>query len=257
MKNLKERLRNGEMVIGTWNGIPSASVVNAIASSGVDFIVIDSEHGPVSVEKAEDLVRACEACGVDSIIRVSSNSADLILRALDIGTKGVQVPHVSTKEEAEHVVRCSKYYPEGERGYSPFTKAGNYGIKSSGHAKRSNENTTVVLNIEGSEGLKNIKDIASVRGIDVIFIGPYDLSQSLGKPGEVNDPEVIKGIRESVKITKNKGVACGSFACDMKYMELLIDCGVQYVTYMVDSALIAATYKDIVNVFNAKKEIEG
>lgn len=253
-KDLKERLKAGDVVFGTWSNIPSASLVNVICLSGIDFIVIDGEHGPVSVETAENLVRAAEVCGVSPIIRIPANRHELVLRALDIGAYGVQVPHVSTKEDAMEVVRSSKYYPLGERGYSPFTRAGKYGSGAAGHAKRSNENTLIALNIEGSEGLKNLERIVNVDGIDVIFIGPYDLSQSLGKPGEVYDPEVIASIRKSANFVRSKGLSCGSFACDLKYLDILIDCGVQYITYMVDSALLLQTYGDIYRKFSEKKK---
>lgn len=241
--SLRERLKEGETVIGTWNSIPSAPLVNAICSSGIDFVVIDSEHGPTGMETAEDLVRACEVSQVAPLIRVPANSAQLILRALDIGAEGVHVPHVSTKEDALAVVKASKYYPQGERGYSPFTKAGGYGSDAKDHASRSNEKVAVVVHIEGKEGIRNLRDIAGVPGIDVIFIGPYDLSQSLGKPGKVNDPEVIETVRRSAKVIRGKGKACGSFASDEKYLDMLIDCGAKYLTYKVDSAFIAETYR--------------
>ncbi len=246
---LKERLKNGETVIGTWNIIPSPSLIEAIGYSELDFIVIDAEHGPVSMESAENLIRAAEITGMTPIIRVSNNESHLILRALDVGAHGVQVPHVSTKREAELVVENSKYYPRGKRGLSPFTRAGKYGIEANEHVIKSNENTMIIINIEGIEGIKNLNDIVNVPDVDVIFIGPYDLSQSLSKPGEVADPEVIGAIKNSVKLIKDKGMSCGSFARDTKYLEILIDCGVQYITYKVDSAVVIGAYKVLMQSF--------
>ncbi len=242
--HLKERLRCGETVIGTFSGIPSPSLVEAIGYSGLDFIVIDAEHGPVEMQTAENIVRAAEITGMAPIIRVPDNQSHLILRALDIGAHGVQVPHVSTKEEAELVIEYSKYYPQGKRGLSPFTRAGKYGSTAENHTLRNNENVIVVVNIEGVEGIQNLNEIITVPEIDVIFIGPYDLSQSLGKPGEVEDPEVVAFIKDNVKKIKNNGKSCGSFARDMKYLEILVDCGVQYITYMVDSSMILQSYKN-------------
>ncbi|MBN1384691.1 MAG: aldolase [Elusimicrobia bacterium] len=251
-KKLKERLKNGEMVFGTWNTLPSSSLVNAMGCSGIDFVVIDAEHGPVGMETAEDLVRALDVTGTASVIRVPTSNSHLILRALDIGAHGIQVPHVSTKEEAVRVVKCSKYYPQGQRGFSPFTRAGKYGIDAKGYTKRANEDTMVVINVEGKEGVRNLNEIAGVPGIDVVFIGPYDLSQSLGRAGEVEDSEVIKTIRQSVKIAKNRGISAGSFARDEKYLDILIDCGVQYITYTVDSALVSDTYRELYKMFSDK-----
>ncbi|OGL47685.1 MAG: hypothetical protein A2W05_00050 [Candidatus Schekmanbacteria bacterium RBG_16_38_10] len=243
--SLKQRLRNGEGVLGTWNIIPSSSLINTIGSSGIDFIVIDAEHGPANMVVVEDLIRAAEVSGMASIVRVPSNESHLVLRALDIGAYGVQIPHVSTKKEAELAVEYSKYYPEGSRGLSPFTRAGNYGKGAEDHTVRANENTLVVLNIEGTEGIKNLEEIVEVPNVDVIFLGPYDLSQSIGKPGQVNDPEVRKLMKDSVRSIKENGRACGSFAKDKDYLEFLIDCGVQYLTYMVDTSVILEAYSEI------------
>ncbi len=255
MKNqLKERLKKGESVLGTWNGIPSPTVVNAIGLSGIDFVVIDTEHGPYSMETAENSIRAAEVAGCSPVIRVSTNEANLILRALDIGAHGVQVPHVSSKEDAVAAVNSAKYHPAGERGFTPFTRAGKYGLNAKNHAKDANDQTLVVVHVEGTEGVKNLKDIASVKGIDVLFIGPYDLSQSLGKPGEVEDPQVIAAIRSAVKIAQSKGIACGAYARDEKYLDILIDCGVQYLTYLVDSAVIVQAYKKVYERFQDKKK---
>jgi 4-hydroxy-2-oxoheptanedioate aldolase len=247
--HLKERLRGGETVIGTFSGIPSPSLIEAIGYSGLDFVVIDSEHGPVEMQTAENIIRAAEITGMVPIIRVPGNESQLILRALDIGAHGVQIPHVSTKEEAELAIEYSKYHPQGKRGLSPFTRAGKYGLAAENHTLRNNENVIVVVNIEGIEGIQNLNEIITVPEVDVIFIGPYDLSQSLGKPGQVEDSEVVSCIKDSVKKVKNSGKSCGSFARDKKYLEILVDCGVQYVTYMVDSAMILQSYKTLKELF--------
>ncbi|MDD5108776.1 MAG: aldolase/citrate lyase family protein [Candidatus Omnitrophica bacterium] len=241
--SLKDRLKSGEILLGSWNIIPSAALVEIIGYSGLDFIVIDSEHGSVNIESAENLIRAAEITGMPSILRVPCNEPNFILRALDIGACGIQIPHVSTEAQARLAVESAKYHPKGKRGFSPFTRAARYGLDAQGYTNRSNDKTTIVLNIEGIDGVRNLKKIVKVVDIDVIFIGPYDLSQSLGKPGQIEDKEIIKYIRQSVKTAEAQGLACGSFAPDMKYLEILLDCGVRYLTYMVDSDLILNSYK--------------
>lgn len=124
-RHLKEKLNNRETVIGTWNIIPSSTIVEAIGYSGFDFVVIDAEHGPINMETAENLIRAAEVAGTTPIVRVPTNESYLVLRALDIGAHGVQVPHVSTKEEAERVVKYSKYYPKGKEDFLPLQGQGN------------------------------------------------------------------------------------------------------------------------------------
>lgn len=243
--SLKDRLKNKETVTGSWSVIPSAALVEAIGYSGLDFIVIDSEHGPVNFESAENLIRAAQISGMPAIFRVPCNDPSSTLRALDLGAGGIQIPHVTSEAQARLAVRSVKYHPQGQRGFSPFTRAARYGLDALGHAQRSNAQTLVVLNIEGVEGIKNLKKIVKVPDLDVIFIGPYDLSQSLGKPGQVEDKEIIASIRQSVKIAEDQGLACGSFARDMKYLEILLDCKVRYLTYMVDAAVILNSYKTL------------
>ena len=243
--SLKDRLKSGETALGSWSIIPSAALVEIIGYSGFDFIVIDSEHGPVNIESAENLIRAAQIAGMPSILRVPRNESNFILRALDVGACGIQIPHVSTETGARLAVESVKYYPKGKRGFSPFTRAARYGLDAQGHTGNSNDKTIVVLNIEGVDGVRNLRKIVKVPDIDVIFIGPYDLSQSLGKPGQIEDGEIIECIGKSVKIAEAQGLACGSFARDMKYLEILLDCGVRYVTYMVDSAVILNSYKTI------------
>jgi len=249
---LKEKLKNGEKVFGTWNSISSPSLIEIIGQSGMDFVVIDTEHGPLNMESVQDLIRSSENVGMSPLVRVSSNDPSLILRTLDVGAHGVQVPHVSNKEGAEEVVKAAKYYPLGERGYSPFTRAGQYGKNAANHAQDSNENTIVVVNVEGVEGINNLAEISSVKGIDVVFIGPYDLSQSLGKPGQVKDENVIDLLKKSVEIIRGNGLVCGSFACDIEYLDILNKCGVQYLTYMVDAVVISNSYSKMVNRFKEK-----
>ena len=249
--SLKARLKKGEILLGTWVGIPSATVADVVSSCGLDFVIIDTEHGPAGVETAENMVRAAQSNGVSAVVRVPSGEHHLILRALDIGTDGVQVPHVSTRNEASAVIAGSKYFPDGERGLSPFTRAGKYGLNAAGHMGRSNDATAVILNIEGKKGIQNIEQIAKVKGIDVLFVGPYDLSQSLGKPGDVENSDVINAIKKTSSVAKKHGLACGSFARDRRYLNILIECGVQYITYKVDCAVITAAYKTLKDEFKA------
>lgn len=247
---LKEKLQAGERALGLFSIINSPAFYETLGYAGLDFVIIDAEHGPFSMESAEGLVRAAEFSGLTPLIRVRGNDPSLILRALDIGAHGIQIPHVSTREEALKAVRAAKYFPLGHRGLSPFTRAGRYGLDPLGHAARANEKTMVVLNIEGIEGLRNLEEILEVEGIDVIFLGPYDLSQSLGKPGRVEDPEVIAAIRSGAEMSRARGIACGSFAKDMNYMEMLIKAGIQYLTYSVDSEVLLSTFRSLKESFS-------
>lgn len=247
---IKEKLNNGKRVFGSWSSIPSTVLTEIIAHSGLDFLVIDAEHGPLSMETAQEMVRVVQGYALTPLIRIPANEPYLILRALDIGAQGVHIPHVSTAEDARNAVKFSKYRPMGNRGYSPFTRAGRFGLNAAYHAEQANKDTLVVAHVEGVEGVRNLKEIVKVKGLDVVFIGPYDLSQSLGKPGQVKDKEVIKLVQDSAKLIENSGLVCGSFASDKEYLDILWNCGVRYLTYMVDSAIILDAYRNIAKDFN-------
>lgn len=236
---LKQKLAAGKFALGIFCEIPSGSVINVIGCAGIDFVVIDSEHGPINMETAEDMIRAAEAEKMSPIIRVAENHPALILRALDIGAHGVQVPQISTREQAQQAVRYAKYAPLGERGLSPFTRAGSYSLKKSvTHTAEANKNTMVILNVEGVDGVNNLDEILTVDGVDVVFVGPYDLSQSVGKPGKVDDPVVVDSIRKCAQKIRAAGKVAGCFARDASMLKLLVDCGYQYATYLVDAAIL-------------------
>ena len=236
--DLKKRLQAGETVVGPFVIIPSAPLVDTLGYAGMDFCIIDTEHGPVDMQTAMDLVIAAQGTGVAPIIRVGDNDERLILRALDIGAEGVQVPQINTIDDARRVIHSAKYAPLGERGLSIFTRAGNY-FRDAGasHTDRQNAETMVVVHIEGKRGLENLDSIMTVDGIDVLFLGPYDISQSLGMPGDVRNPVVEKALQEAAGKARARGRAVGSYAKDVEMGKWLIDLGVQYLSINVDATI--------------------
>jgi 4-hydroxy-2-oxoheptanedioate aldolase len=162
-----------------------------------------------------------------------------ILRALETGAQGVQIPHVEDKEIAELVVEWVKYAPIGRRGVSPYTRAANYSsLPAAEHFKRSNDETIIVLQIEGVDGIANIESIASVEGVDVLFAGPYDLSQSLGVPGEIDNPEVKQGMFKLMETCKRYGKWPGTFASDVERAKSWLAAGMKYLAYSVDTGIL-------------------
>ena len=245
---LKRRLRAGETVIGPFVIIPSVPLVDTLGYSGMDFCIIDTEHGPISQESATDLVIAAQGVGVAPIIRVGDNDERLILRALDIGSEGVQVPQINDIRDAEAVVHAAKYAPLGERGLSIFTRAGNYFKDGGGdHTNRQNDETMTVVHIEGKRGLHNLEVIMTVEGIDVLFLGPYDISQSLGVPGDVRNAVVEGALREATDKARSQGRAVGSYAKDVEMGKWLIDLGIQYISINVDATIYMQACEAIVN----------
>ena len=234
--NFRDRLLNGETVVGTFQLLDSAMVSEMIGVAGMDFVVYDQEHGPLGAETTLELAAAAQNRGVAPIVRVRANEEAEIQRALDIGSAGVQVPQVETEADARAAVDAARFDPLGSRGLSQYVRAGDY-WGSDTYTEDQNEDVVLVVQVEGERGVENIEDILDVEGIDAVFLGPYDLSQSLGIPGQVTH-ERVEGLMEDVcERAAEAGVAVGAFADTPAISNRWIDSGVQYVTLGVEAGL--------------------
>ena len=234
---LKNKLSNGDVAIGPFVNLSSGALIEIAAYSGFDFVILDTEHGPLDIPTCEDLCRVAHGVDITPIVRVRENDPAQILRALDIGAGGVQVPQICNKADAEAVVRAAKYSPLGMRGVSPYTRAARYFADGGAIFERLNASSMVLIHIEGVEGLENLEEIISVPGLDVIFLGPYDLSQSLGIPGQVNDPRVVDRMREAANLINDAGLTVGTFADSSEAANRWIDAGVGYISLSVDTGI--------------------
>ncbi len=226
---VKQKLANGQLVVGSFVYVPSAKLTEIIGLIGFDFVVIDMEHGPVDIGVAEDMVRAAEQAGATPIIRVPHNTPHLILRALDIGALGVHVPDINESEGARAMVASVKYGPEGHRGLAGV-RAAQYGLKGSlsDYTAAANRETMVIAHIEQIEAIENLDDLLSVDGIDVYYLGPADLSNSLGIPGQSGDPRVVKYVEDAIKRIVAAGRIAGCIAADPQTARRYTELGVRY-----------------------------
>lgn len=254
--SVKETLSKGVPVVGTWNTLASPLVTEVFARAGLDFQIIDLEHGPFILDEVHLHVSAC--CSVEGcspIVRVPSNEEWMVLQALDQGASGIVVPHISDASSA-HKLACSvKYHPEGARGFTPFSKAGGFNNRNvAKHVQVSNEETLIIAIIESNEGLDNLDSILDSTAIDVIYFGAYDLSQALGYPGEVRHPEVIKTISRGVELVNSKGKSAGGFVPQSKDdIKWLLDMGMRFITYEVDSSILYTHVNDLTEWFDNEK----
>lgn len=240
---LLEKLKAGKRVFGTWSMTGSATVVEVIGITGLDFVILDMEHGSMSFETVENLVRAAECTNCQPIVRVADAGEATILRALETGSQGIMVPHISTAEEARRIVSACRYAPEGSRGLSPYTRSHGYSHENIAESlQKNNENTFVGILVEGEEGIRNIESIADVQGLDLIYTGIYDISQSIGLSGQLNHPKVMEIQKKCVRAVKEKGVAAGSFARDKDYMEILMENGYDFIAYSADAFVLKHAY---------------
>ena len=245
---LKKTLQEGKVVFGPFLKFNDPAVVEIMGFAGFDFVIIDAEHGPISMQSAQNMIRAAETAKITPIIRVANNDESLILRALDIGAQGIEIPQINSKADAVRAVKSVKYSPQGERGVCRYVRAANYSsMDKFKYFESANKETMIIAHIEGVEGINNLDEILSVPSIDVIFVGPYDLSQSLGISGQVNHPLVTEKMKEVVSKCKESKVAAGTFADDVETAKSWVSLGVQYMSFSVDVGILYNASKIIVN----------
>jgi len=229
----KQRLREGKAIIGTLLGFNSPTFVEFCALAGFDFVLFDCEHGPMSVESVESLVRAAEAAGITPMARVPHNEPSTILRFLDTGVMGLLVPHIETADDARAAVQSVKYPPVGQRGLAGV-RAGDYGAKmpTLEYVKMANEETMVLALVESQRGVENAAEIAAVPGVDVVHIGPSDLSMSMGFYGQPDHPTVQAAIDRIIAAATAAGKPAGSGAIrGSAALRRALDRGIRCVTY--------------------------
>jgi 4-hydroxy-2-oxoheptanedioate aldolase len=201
------RLRGGEPLNGLIVKMPCASLLELAGHSGFDFAMIDTEHGPSEVEALEHHLRAADSAGLPALVRVASGAPSVILHALDAGAAGIVAPHVDDAETARRVVRAAHYPPLGARGLATSTRAGNHGMVSVGEHVRHAESTIVVVQIEDEAAVPNAGAIAGEPGVDAVFLGPSDLSMSLGHPGDLAHPLVAETLDGLARTVVDSGAA--------------------------------------------------
>ncbi|TPJ63661.1 MULTISPECIES: HpcH/HpaI aldolase/citrate lyase family protein [unclassified Mesorhizobium] len=199
-----------ESLVGSFAAIPHPVAVEVMAQSGLDFLCIDWEHAQISRDMIEAMVRAADIHRVPAIVRVPGHAPEAIAAALDSGAQGVLVPRVSTAAQAQAAVKASRYPPTGERGVGPGRAAG-YGYRISEYLAQANDSIVVAVQVETSEGLANIEAIAAVEGVDVIFVGPGDLSVSIDAIGPKGADKLAQAIRRIIDATIAHGRTSGIF----------------------------------------------
>ncbi|OCI91331.1 4-hydroxy-2-oxovalerate aldolase [Rhizobium sp. AC27/96] len=210
MSDFRRNCIERRLLIGTFAAIPHPVVIEVTAASGVDFLCIDWEHSQISRERIEDLIRAADVHRVPAMVRVPGHAAEDIAAVLDAGAAGVLVPRVSTAEQARAAVKATRYPPLGARGVGPG-RAAAYGYRIPDYLAKANSELVLAIQVETAEGLANIADIASVEGIDLIFIGPGDLSVSIDAMGPAGKEKLDAAIQTIAKTALSAGRAVGIF----------------------------------------------
>ncbi|MFZ5814415.1 MAG: HpcH/HpaI aldolase family protein [Bacillota bacterium] len=234
-------LQEGRPLAGLFVGITAPALVEMAGFAGFDFVIIDNEHGPAGIETTENMIRAAKAAGIVPLVRVSGANVQEILRTLDVGASGIQVPQVNTAEQCRLVVEAAKYPPLGNRGVAFSTRAAGWGFFGGpAHLTGSNEKTVVVTHIETGLAVQNLDEMLAVKGIDVMFIGPNDLSVSLGYAGNYNHPDVQAIIADCIRRIAAAGVIPGILATNPDEFHKYAALGARYMPCTVNGLLAGA-----------------
>ena len=254
LTSFKEKLAQGKPVYGPFMKTGDAAFVECAGHAGFDFAILDMEHGPVDFFTLQNLIRGAEASGILPIVRTYDSSETAISKALDLGAKGIQVPQIQSAEEAAEVVKAAKYFPKGERGVCRFVRAANYSsTQRNDYFAQANE-ALVIMQVEGKQVLNHLDKILAVKGLDILFIGPYDLSQSLGVPGQVSHPTVVEAISKITEQARAANVVTGVFCDTPEAAALWRSAGIQYLSYSVDVGIFTDACRSLVNQLQNNKK---
>lgn len=259
MKDIINKFRKkliGDGVVGIFSKTCDPGFIEVLGYVGADYVIIDLEHGPNSVQSVQNLIRGAQTAAIMPIVRVKESCASVIGEVLDIGAGGIQVPQITSRAEAESVMKRTKFAPMGQRGVCRFVRAANYSAKDRFEYFKDENEKVIVLQIEGQEGIDNIDDILTVDGIDVLFIGPYDLSQSLGVSGDIDNPIVEEKMLEIIEKCRKKNITVGMFVDTLENAVKWKKLGVKYIAYSVDMGIFYDAMAEIIKTVS-KVELKG
>lgn len=238
---VKQRLAEGKTVFGCFIPQASAATVEILALAGFDFVLLDAEHGPISPESAYPMILAAESRGIPAFARIGQNDKQVILKYLDLGIAGVMVPQVNDAAQAEQAVAATKFVPRGTRGLAGG-RAFDYGLRKPAPemVRILNDRVLTIIQFEHKDALEHLDDILAVPDLDVLFVGPNDLAQSLGFPGQPGHGEVTAMGDEVVARAKARGIKLGTVAPDAGSARSAIDRGFDMIVANSPGLLVSA-----------------
>lgn len=240
--SFRQKLIKKDLLVGPLVTLPSPEIAEILSETGFDWLFIDMEHAPFSVQDVQRIVQVTEdKC--PCVVRVPSNDDVWIKKILDTGADGVLIPHVNSPEEAHQIMRSCKYPPDGTRSVG-ISRAQGYGLRFREYVENANDKVAVILQIEDIEGVRNIDAIVKIPGVDAVFVGPYDLSGSMGKIGSVTDDDVLQEIDKVRSACLKAGVAVGVFGIDAQAVKPWIAQGFTLIVVGTDSLLLIRAAKE-------------
>lgn len=244
LKKIRLKLEKGSYSIGSWIQLESPSSAEILGNSGYDWVAVDIEHGSISISQLPNIFRSLELGETLPLARLSEGNANNCKRALDAGAAGLIIPKIESKNQLEGLVKACKWPPDGDRGVG-FSRANLYGEYFNIYKEEASQPFIVAM-IENKLGLDNIKDILSVKGLDAILIGPYDLSASLGKTGEINNPLVEQSIEKIFDSCFHFSIPVGIHIVnpDVNELNRKIKKGYRFLAYSIDTVFLNKSSKN-------------
>ncbi len=241
MLSIKQRLKSGEVVIGSWMQIPDGSVAEIMGQAGFDWIAVDLEHGLFGENSLADVCRAIELGGAVPFVRVAQCGGKEIKHALEAGARGLIVPMVQSREQVEQAIKWACYPPEGERGVG-YSRANLFGKHFSEYFANVNQELVIVAQIESIGAVRQIDAIASTPGLDALLIGPYDLSASMGLTGQFDHPDFLKALNETATSASHHRVPMGLHIVkpNVTLLNARITEGYRFIAYGIDAVFLTS-----------------
>lgn len=245
MKNLKKRVQNGETLHGCWLNLGSSLTAEIVGLSGFDWVLIDLEHGAGTEKDLLAQLQALEATPAAVIVRVESSESQRIHRVLDMGAEGIMCPKVSNADEARKVVSGLHYPPHGHRGVAKMVRATQFAQNFDSYYQNSRENLLGVVQIETAEVLNHLDEVANIDGVDVLFIGPADLSMELGIFGQFDHPTFKEAVQATVDAAQKAQKAVGILFFNPEEYQRYHDLGIRFIACGADATFVANGAKEM------------
>ena len=237
--SLKTNLQKGKVSLGTWITLGHASIAELLANAGYEWLVVDMEHSTISIDQAGELIRTIALAGAAPLVRLTSNDINQIKRVMDAGAHGIVVPTINSPQEAQDAVAATRYAPLGRRGVG-LARAQQYGHGFKEYLEWQKDGPVVIVQIEHQSVLDHLDEIFRVKGVDGFIIGPYDLSCSMGIPGEFERPEFIAAMQRILKAGLKAGCPAGLHIVepDPARLRQVVEEGYRFIAYSVDIRML-------------------
>jgi len=249
--SISNKLQNKEIIIGSWITLAHPGIAEIMASSGFDWLAIDLEHSTITIKEAEELIRVISLSNVTPLVRLTSNNEDQIKRVMDAGANGVIVPMIKTVDDVMRVVDAIKYPPQGKRGVG-LARAQGYGARFDEYLDWQKDNSVIIIQIEHIDAVNNLEALLAIDEVDGFIIGPYDLSASMGIPGQFDHADFIVVMKKINEIASRTEVPSGIHIIEPDVEQIIrrIEDGYRFIAYSLDIRMLDVSCSNAVNTFS-------